>query len=205
MEFLNTLGAMLSSFWDLISRNKDGIVAFVTSADFIAGVGVVIALIKNIISCKANTESNDQLKKSNDEVKQVLNTVNETLTAVLACQVALADLTSKVTVDDKEIFNKCEDLKSKLNSIIEAQMLVYSTIHDENIRTAVQGHLIAAKFSEPNVQEKLNAEMENMRVELDTVLRQIGDIGKNTAEAVRTISTSQPIEKNEESTPIRRA
>jgi hypothetical protein len=110
-----------------------------------------------------------------------------------------------VAVDDKELFNKCEDLKSKLNSIIEAQMLVYSTIHDENIRTAVQGHLIAAKFSEPNVQEKLNAEMENMRVELDAVLRQIGDIGKNTAEAVRTISISQLIDKNEESTPIRRA
>jgi hypothetical protein len=145
------------------------------------------------------------LKKSNDEVKQVLNTVNETLTTVLACQVALADLTSKVTVDNKELFSKCEDLKSKLNSIVEAQMLVYSTIHDENIRTAVQGHLIAAKFSEPNVQEKLNAEMENMRVELDAVLRQIGDISKNTVEAVRTISTSQPIDKNEEPTPIRRA
>lgn len=205
MEFLDTLGAMLGSFWDLILKNKDGIVAFVTSADFVAGVGVVIALIKNVISCKANTESNRQLKESNDEVKQLLNTINETFTKVLACQVALADLTSKVTADNKELFNKCEDLKSKLNSIIEAQMLVYSTIHDENIRTAVQGHLIAAKFSDPNVQEKLNAEMENMRVELDAVLRQIGDISKNTAEAVRTISASQPIDKNEESTPIRRA
>ena len=189
----------------MISRNKDGIVAFVTSADFVAGLGMVIALIKCIISSKANTESNVQLKKSNDEVKQVFNTVNETLTKVLVCQVALADLTSKVTADNKELFDKCENLKSKLNSIVEAQMLVYSTIHDENIRTAVQGHLIAAKFSEPNIQEKLNAEMENMRVELDAVLRQIGDISKNAVDAVKNISASQPIDRSEEHTPIRRA
>jgi hypothetical protein len=205
MEFINTIGVMLSSFWGLIIENKDGIVAFLTSADFIAGLGVIIALIKNIISCKANTESNNQLKASNEEVKTMIGSINEIQVIVTECQMKLIEVMGKITTDDDELFKKCDDIKSKLNSIIEAQMLVYSTIHDENIRTAVQGHLIAAKFSEPNVQEKLNVEMENMRVELDAVLRQIGDIGKNAAEAVRTISTSQPIEKNEESTPIRRA
>lgn len=204
MEFINTIGVMLSSFWGLIIENKDGIVAFLTSADFIAGLGVIIALIKNIISCKANTESNNQLKASNEEVKTMIGSINEIQVIVTGCQMKLIEVIGKITTDDDELFKKCDDIKSKLNSIIEAQMLVYSTIHDENIRTAVQGHLIAAKFSEPNVQEKLNAEMTTMREELAKVLCDLDEIGRSTAEAVKTISVSQPSDNNEANTSIRR-
>lgn len=192
MEFMNTIVAMLSSFWDFLQRNKDGIVAIMSTVDVVGISAGVLALIKTIITVRSNTAATNSLIKSNDQLQSLISTVDDTNTKVVECQTTLAEVMSAIDFDDKEIKTKCDDLRNKLNSIVEAQTLVYSTIKDENIRRAVQGHLVAAKYSEPNVKEKLDAQVEELQSKLNQVVEEIKAVGIDTADAIRHVSATDP-------------
>lgn len=193
MEFIDTIVTMLSSFWDFLQRNKDGIVAIMSTVDVVGIGAAILALIKTIITVRSNTTATNSLIKSNDQLQILISTVDDTNAKVIECQMKLAEVMSAIDFDDKEIKTKCDDLRNKLNSIVEAQTLVYSTIKDENIRRAVQGHLVAAKYSEPNVKEKLDAQVEELQSKLNQVVEEIKAVGIDTADAIRHVSVTDPV------------
>lgn len=199
MEFIDTIVTMLSSFWDFLQRNKDGIVAVMSTVDVVGIGAAILALIKTIITVRSNTTATNSLIKSNDQLQILISTVDDTNAKVIECQMRLAEVMNAIDFDDKEIKTKCDDLRNKLNSIVEAQTLVYSTIKDENIRRAVQGHLVAAKYSEPNVKEKLDAQVEELQSKLNQVVEEIKAVGIDTADAIRHVSVTDPVKSESSS------
>lgn len=204
MEFIDTIHIMLLSFVDFLRNNKDTIVTVMSTVDVGVLIGGVVALIKTIIAVKSNTTAANGLRESNDNLQSIVNVLIDMNINVMECQKGVADVMATINSDDNDIKNKCDDLRNKINSIVEAQTLVYSTIKDENIRRAVQSHLVAAKYSEPNVQEKLDAQMDEMRRKLDKAVEDIKSIGVDTADAVKNVSTTEHVETAENITEMPR-
>ena len=215
MEFVDTIIAMLQFLWAFLGENKDSILAVMSTLDLGAIIVGIVALIRNVIVARANTTATNTLRESNEELKGkgknpgkvVLEKIDYTpLTneqieqlasseVVIDCQNRITEILTMIETDDAVIVNKCDDIKNKLNSIIEAQTLVYSTIKDENMRRAVQGHLVAAKYSEPNIQEKIDNEMEEMQRKLSDVMEELNNIGVSAANAVKNVSMTEPVEE----------
>lgn len=199
MEFIDTIHIMLLSFVDFLRNNKDTIVTVMSTIDVGVLIGGVVALIKTIIAVKSNTTATNGLRESNDNLQSIVNVLTDMNVTLIECQKGLADVMATINSDDNDIKNKCNDIRNKLNSIVEAQTLVYSTIKDENIRRAVQGHLVAAKYSEPNVKEKLDAQVEELQSKLNQVVEEIKAVGIDTADAIRHVSATDPAESESSS------
>lgn len=195
MEFINTVVAMWQSLWTFLGENKDSILAVMSTLDLGAITVGVIALVKNIFAARANTAATNTLRKSNEELRSAIGILTNISEDVICCKNGIAEILATIGTDDVVIVNKCDDIKNKLNSIVEAQTLVYSTIKDENMRRAVQGHLVAAKYSEPNIQEKIDKEMEEMRRKLSQVMEEIDNIGVTAANAIKNVSVTEPVEE----------
>lgn len=198
MEFIDTVVAMWQSLWAFLGENKDSILAVMSTLDLGAITVGVVALVKNIIAARANTTATNTLRESNDELKSAIGILTSMNEDVTYCKNAIAEILATIGTNDAVIVNKCDDIKNKLNSIVEAQTLVYSTIKDENMRRAVQGHLVAAKYSEPNIQEKIDKEMEEMRHKLSQVMEEIDNIGVTAANAIKNVSVTEPVEEEEQ-------
>ena len=195
MEFIDTVVAMWQSLWTFLGENKDSILAVMSTLDLGAITVGVVALVKNIIAARANTTATNTLRESNDELRSAIGILTSMSEDVTHCKNEIAEILTMIGTDDVVIVNKCDDIKNKLNSIVEAQTLVYSTIKDENMRRAVQGHLVAAKYSEPNIQEKIDKEMEEMRRKLSQVMEEIDNIGVTASNAIKNVSVTEPVEE----------
>lgn len=195
MEFINTVVAMWQSLWTFLGENKDSILAVMSTLDLGAITVGVIALVKNIFAARANTAATNTLRESNEELRSAIGILTNINEDVICCKNEIAEILATIGTDDVVIVNKCDDIKNKLNSIVEAQTLVYSTIKDENMRRAVQGHLVAAKYSEPNIQEKIDKEMEEMQRKLSQVMEEIDNIGVTAANAIKNVSVTEPVEE----------
>ena len=195
MEFINTVVAMWQSLWTFLGENKDSILAVMSTLDLGAITVGVIALVKNIFAARANTTATNTLRESNEKLRSAIGILTDISEDVICCKNGIAEILATIGTDDVVIVNKCDDIKNKLNSIVEAQTLVYSTIKDENMRRAVQGHLVAAKYSEPNIQEKIDKEMEEMQRKLSQVMEEIDNIGVTAANAIKNVSVTEPVEE----------
>lgn len=173
----------LKNLWQWVLNNKDAIVTFITSAQFVGFVSAIIMIVKNIKASKDNTastkiltDSTDALNESlkgNELVKSAMEKVNSSIQESLK---SVDGFENKI----QEFNGYCSDqftvLSEKINAMLEVQSIVYSTIKDESIRTSVNNILLSAKYSEEEIQNSLQKQIDELKAKI-----------KENAEVMQTV------------------
>lgn len=166
MQFLN-------SIWEWILINKDNIMTFLTSTDFVATITTFVALFKSMKTTRNNTLSIDSIKgtmKENHVIKEDVETVRNTVTNILdnvnSTINSVKESMERVSNVEAAVKMFAEESTAKLNAMLEVQSIVYSTIKDDAIRNSVNSILISAKHSDNASKIKLQEELDAIRAEL---------------------------------------
>lgn len=200
----------LNSIWEWVLINKDNILAFLTSTDFVATITTFIALFKSIKTTKSNTLSITSIKdtiKENQVIKGtvevVQTTVNEVKGEVLEAIGSVTKCIDKVNNLENFIKQYTEESTTKLNAMLEVQSIVYATIKDDNIRNSVNAILVNAKHSDAASKAKLQSELDAIRAELKAKNEELDATVTKMMEKVSNEVTATPVAE-EPKTPITR-
>lgn len=185
----------LKSCYQWVAENYSKIMMVLQSTQFASLVAAGILLWKNILSARENIDSskklNDTVSKNNQmsenvksirEENKILKQQNATLVA------NLESFQQKFDAMMEQVSTKFENQQTifvkKLNSIIDVQSIVYSTIRDDNTRATISGILANAKFDETvdETKQKLMDEIASLRI----ALSEQAEIAKNIAEEAST-------------------
>lgn len=167
MEWFNSIG-------NWFVEHYEGLMAFVSSSNFVAFVANIVLLVKTVFGLKANNAATKTLNDTLVNNAQLTNDMAELKKTNEALVAENAELKSTLEAMKTE-----EDLiLSKLSAILDVQSLVYATIKDEPTRVAVLNILANAKYVETNQRNKLKEELVNLKEML----------AEKTAEAVEQVS-----------------
>lgn len=186
----------INSIWNWILENQSNITTFVSSSSFVAICGLLASIIRSNKNVKDNTLSIQTVNKSvaasqviKDDVDNVNNSVLVLNDNVLDCitQVKLCtDAVNKIT----EVFDEyCNELMAKTNAMVEVQNIVYSTIKDDAVRTAVNTVLLNAKYSDNGSKLKLQEEVAALKEEISSKNE---ELNKALAAMVERVSSEVP-------------
>ena len=185
------------SIWQWFVNNEDAILAFFMSGQAMSFVAALIMLVKNLKVTKDNTKSSEILNES-------LNTNNEMKSAVLDLDENFKllkienDLLRKELKETEDTLkNKNKEILNKLNSILEVQTIVYSTIRDDSVRTTVNTILNNARYSEDNFKESLEKQIDEFKNTYNSELQKINESFSKSIENVKTnLNAAKTAEKN---------
>lgn len=185
------------SIWQWFVNNEDAILAFFMSGQAMSFVAALVMLVKNLKVTKDNTESSEILKKSldtNNEMKSAVLNLDENF-KLLKNENDLLREELKETEDTLE--NKNKEILNKLNSILEVQTIVYSTIRDDSVRTTVNTILNNARYSEDNFKESLEKQIDEFKNTYNSELQKVNELISKSIEDVKTnLNAVKTAEKN---------
>ena len=185
------------SIWQWFVNNEDAILAFFMSGQAMSFVAALIMLVKNLKVTKDNTKSSEILNKSldaNNEMKSAVLNLDENF-KLLKNENDLLREELKETEDTLESKNK--EILNKLNSILEVQTIVYSTIRDDSVRTTVNTILNNARYSEDNFKESLEKQIDEFKNTYNSELQKVNELISKSIEDVKTnLNAVKTAEKN---------
>ncbi|MBR2385234.1 MAG: hypothetical protein IKA99_06495 [Clostridia bacterium] len=170
--------------------NKDEIVLFFTSSNFVAFMTTIVMLVKQLKSNKANNETNKGLKSSLDNAVSIASDVVSIRDNSAATNDQLLTVQTDFEEFKKETYDALDVIVQKMNAVLEVQSLVYSTIKDETIRKNVNGILMDAKYAETATRASLEAEVEILRKKVNEKIEVIKDVVEDTAVKVRKVTNN---------------
>lgn len=176
-----------SNIWAGILENKDKIILFLTSSQFIGFLTAIVALYKSNKNTKANTKSANDL---NDAL--IANTKNCEDSELAANNTAeikmfLSKMDEKFNELETKLDSKLDAHTAKMNAIIEVQSIVYSTIKDEKVRSTVNNLLTNAKYSETATRAELKLQIESLKNEVAEKAAALAEFVNSTSNKVATI------------------
>lgn len=192
IEFFQNIYAWLAA-------NSNKIVAFLTSANFLAMLTLVVNTIRTIKTNKGvaitSTDLKNELSESskNRSVIASIKGVSETIKDVTEATKTAIDETKALL--DKELLT----VTNKVNAILEVQSLVYSTIRDDSLRQTVSNLLNTARYNDANTKEQLQSEIDSLKKALNDKMEEVNQTMSDAIDKVQTV-VSTPIEQN---TPTR--
>lgn len=182
-----------------LAANSNKIVAFLTSANFLAMLTLVVNTIRTIKTNKGvaitSTDLKNELTESskNRSVIASIKGVSETIKDVTEATKTAIDETKALL--DKELLT----VTNKINAILEVQSLVYSTIRDDSLRQTVSNLLNTARYNDANTKEQLQSEIDSLKKALNDKMEEVNQTMSDAIDKVQTV-VSTPVEQN---TPTR--
>lgn len=182
-----------------LAANSNKIVAFLTSANFLAMLTLVVNTIRTIKTNKGvaitSTDLKNELTESskNRSVIASIKGVSETIKDVTEATKTAIDETKALL--DKEVLT----VTNKLNAMLEVQSLVYSTIRDDSLRQTVSNLLNTARYNDANTKEQLQSEIDSLKKALNDKMEEVNQTMSDAIDKVQTV-VSTPVEQN---TPTR--
>ena len=169
----------LTSCYQWVAENYEKIMMVLQSTQFASLVAGALFLWKTIVSTKQNTASSKKLdetvSKNNKMSENVVHIKNEN-EKLKAQNEALKSTVQNFETKFDEFVDKINGrleseqavLTKKLNAVIDVQSIVYSTIRDDNTRTAINSILTNAKFDETadETRQKLMQEVTDLKTKL---------------------------------------
>ena len=192
IEFFQNIYAWLAA-------NSNKIVAFLTSANFLAMLTLVVNTIRTIKTNKGvaitSTDLKNELTESskNRSVIVSIKGVSDTIKDVTEATKTAIDETKALL--DKELLT----VTNKVNAILEVQSLVYSTIRDDSLRQTVSNLLNTARYNDANTKEQLQSEIDSLKKALNDKMEEVNKTMSDAIDKVQTV-VSTPVEQN---TPTR--
>lgn len=185
------------NIWQWFTENKDGITAFFMSGQAISFVAAIVMLIRNLKGMKTNTSSTDALNQTLVNT----NTMSESVESLKIDFAALKSendcLRSDLKATEILLEESNNELKNKLNAILEVQSIVYSTIRDDSVRQTVNTLLNNARYSEKNFKEELQSQIDDLQVKLSD---EVNAMTNKIAESVNRVKTVMDAEENAKNT-----
>lgn len=182
-----------------LAANSNKIVAFLTSANFLAMLTLVVNTVRTIKTNKGvaitSTDLKTELAESskNRTVIASIKGVSETIKDVTeATKTAIDEMK---TLLDKEVLT----VTNKVNAMLEVQSLVYSTIRDDSLRQTVSNLLNTARYSDANTKEQLQSEIDSLKKALNDKMEEVNQTMSDAIDKVQTV-VATPVEQN---TPTR--
>lgn len=170
-----------------VVENYKEITMMLTSAQFISVVSAIVIFVKNIKSSKDNTAATNALNRTMATTNKMSETVTNLKTELETLKAENAKIKSALHDNQKEIIDFLNTHSAKLNSMLEVQSVVYSTIKDEKIRNTVNSLLLNAKYSESISRAKLQKEVESLRDKVAEKMSDVQTMVDNTANVVKGI------------------
>lgn len=182
-----------------LAANSNKIVAFLTSANFLAMLTLVVNTIRTIKTNKGVAITSSDLKtelaesSKNRTVIASIKGVSETIKDVTEATKTAIDETKALL--DKELLT----VTNKVNAMLEVQSLVYSTIRDDSLRQTVSNLLNTARYSDANTKEQLQSEIDSLKKALNDKMEEVNQTMSDAIDKVQTV-VATPVEQN---TPTR--
>lgn len=170
--------------------NKDEIVLFFTSSNFVAFMTTIVMLVKQLKANKSNNETNKGLKTSLDNAVSIAADVVSIRDNSSATNDQLVTVQNDLESFKKETYDALDVIVQKMNAVLEVQSIVYSTIKDETIRKNVSGILMDAKYTETATRASLEAEVESLRKKVNEKIEVIKDVVEDAAVKVKKVTTN---------------
>lgn len=182
-----------------LAANSNKIVAFLTSANFLAMLTLVVNTVRTIKTNKGvaitSTDLKNELTESskNRSVIASIKGISETIKDVTEATKTAIDETKALL--DKELLT----VTNKVNAMLEVQSLVYSTIRDDSLRQTVSNLLNTARYSDANTKEQLQSEIDSLKKALNEKMEEVNQTMSDAIDKVQTV-VATPVEQN---TPTR--
>ena len=184
IEFLTTLK---DNCWLWFLDNKDTILAWFMSGQAASVVTTIVMLVKNAKQIKGNTESTETLNTTLENTNVMKDDVDVLKNKVSVLTEENAKLSNSVIDLETKLSHSNKIITNKLDSIIEVQSIVYSTIRDDSVRQTVNTILNNARYSDTNFKEQLESEISGLKEEFEN---KMADISKGMTEAIDKVSNS---------------
>lgn len=191
--------AFFQNIYAWLAANSNKIVAFLTSANFLAMLTLVVNTVRTIKTNKGvvitSTDLKNELTESskNRSVIASIKGVSETIKDVTeATKTAIDEMKALL---DKELLT----VTNKVNAMLEVQSLVYSTIRDDSLRQTVSNLLNTARYSDANTKEQLQSEIDSLKKALNEKMEEVNQTMSDAIDKVQTV-VATPVEQN---TPTR--
>ena len=169
MEFLQNIGT-----WFVM--NKDAILMTLTSTQFISLVTAIVLLIKQSSSTKTLNSNIENVSGLTSKIEDIETKVNSTVSTL--------EEQNKVLTELVELQNLTI---TKMNLQLEAQLQVWATIKDDNIRKNVNTILTFAKYSESSTIAELKNKIDDLQEKLVNKTAELTSDVENSVQDVKKI------------------
>lgn len=174
------------SIYRWLAEHKDQIIAFLTSTNFAGIVSMIVITIKQTKATKIGTLSMNNLIAPLKEVNALATRVGDAADTSSTILTNIATLQNKITDITNNITKTLDVVQYKVNSMLEVQSLVYSTIKDDNIRANVMNILTTAKLSEDATRAELEKQIEELKkIIAENTAKQLEEEAQKKAEQER--------------------
>lgn len=179
--------AFFQNIYAWLAANSGKIVAFLTSANFVAMLTLVVNTIRTIKTNKGVTLASTDLKaeltesaksrKIIDAIKDVSDSARE-----------IADKTKDSLAEFKtSVDSEMTTIMNKVNAMLEVQSLVYSTIRDDSLRQTVSNLLNTARYNDANTKEQLQAEIDSLKKALNDKMEEVNQTMTDAIDKVQHV------------------
>lgn len=159
-----------------IVENKDKIILFFTSGSFVTLITSIVLTVKQIKKSIEIKNTNSRLEQSLNSVIDNTNGVTDINTIILSNSRELIKLKKELSTLESSVTSSMNILVSKINAIVDVQSVVYSTINDDTVKQQVQSILLNAKYTEANIRSKLEKEIEELKLKVESVANDAKDV-----------------------------
>ena len=189
VEFIKNVGQ-----W--FAEHKDIIVTTLTSTQFIGFVTTIIMFIKQKYKIAENTAQSKSLENVIKENKSLTDKVTNLENTLSEQNKILADFKDYVVKNTKANNEDVAVMNEKLNSIIDASSVAWSTIRDEEVRKNVGNILTTAKYREAGKLKDVQDKVVNLQKELLETTQKLQEQIQNNAKKVEEVVEFQPAEED---------
>lgn len=179
------------SIWSWIVNNYKGIMGVLTSGTALGTIGAIVLAVRNSILTKNNSVIVNSTKSAISDSNAIKNAVMDMTKTVSDFKDILVQLQEKLsTMNDSTSINE-EDLKTKIDAILEVQRIVYSTVKDDNVRNMVTSILNNAKNAESLSRAELLEELKTLRKYISDKSEDMAKIASNSSVTEATSSVTK--------------
>lgn len=181
-----------TNIWQWFVENKDSITAFFMSGQAISFVAAIVMLVKNLRGTKDNTLSTNILNETLTNTNEMSNSIISLDSNFVMLKQENMSLRAELKETEDKLQEVNNEIKNKLNAIIEVQAIVYSTIRDDGVRQTVNTILNNARYSEKNFKDELQIQIAELKENYSNELKMVNDkMAKSMDEIAEKLSATE--------------
>lgn len=174
-------------------ENKDKIVTVVISGQALTFVAGLIAIIRQFKSIRNNTHVTDKLNQSLNATNDMSSSVVNLGDATAALANAQMALTGELTDIKDKTAESLAIIVDKVNTMLEVQSIVYSTIKDDDMRKTVNTLLNNSRYSEINLKDQFQQQLDSLKNQVDKQLTAVTNTVDDAVKQAKIVNNITPV------------
>ena len=174
-------------------ENKDKIVTVVISGQALTFAAGLVAIVRQFKSVRNNTTVAGTLNKSltaTNEMSASVVSLGEATSALATAQMAL---TGELTDIKNKTAESLAIIVDKVNTMLEVQSIVYSTIKDDDMRKTVNTLLNNSRYSEINLKDQFQQQLDSLKNQVDKQLTAVTNTVDDAVKQAKIVNNITPV------------